>query len=270
VNVARRAWFGLEPVHAVVYFAPEAARAFADLGLKGFWMGYFASRAAPLGAVPPDVVEATFFGFAPAMVRRAIPDAWSRADPTAVIDARRRAAGDALRRLLGDVDVRELADLTRIAAEAAPVSGRPLFAAHRALAWPDDPVVQLWHAATLLREHRGDAHVAALVAEGLDGLDAHVLQSITGGIPRSALQPNRGWSDDEWAAAEERLRARGDLDTLKRDVEEATDRASASAYDAIDAERLCQLVEPLRAAIVAAGGIPVPNPMGVPDERAID
>jgi hypothetical protein len=268
MSIARRAWFGLEAIHGVVYFAPEAADAFKAIGLKGFWMGYFASRAAPLGVVPADVVEATFFGFAPAMVRRSIPDAWSFADPGAVLDARRTAAGAALRRILGDVDVAEAAALARDAATAAPVSGRTLFAAHRALPWPDEPLLALWHAATLLREHRGDGHVAALVTAGLDGLDAHVLQVLEGGIPRATLQGNRGWSDDEWAASEERLRGRGDLGALKLAVEDATDVAASRPYDDIDGERLCRLLEPLRAAIVAGGGIPVPNPMGVPDAHS--
>jgi hypothetical protein len=268
VSVARRAWFGLEAIHGVVYFAPEAADAYKAIGLKGFWMGYFASRAAPLGAVPSDVVEATFFGFAPAMVERAIPDAWSFADPAVVLDVRRSAAGAALHRILGDLDVVDVAALARDAVHAAPVSGRPLFAAHRALPWPDEPLTRLWHAATLLREHRGDGHVAALVAAGLDGLDAHVLQVLEGGIPRSTLQGNRGWSDDEWTASEERLRARGDLGALKRAVEDATDIAASRPYEVIDGERLCRLLEPLRAAIVAGGGIPMPNPMGVPDAHS--
>lgn len=202
------------------------------------------------------------------MVRRAIRDAWSFADPAAVLDARRTAAGAALHRILGDVDVRDAARIASDAARAAPVSGRPMFAAHRALPWPDDPLLQLWHAATLLREHRGDGHVVALVTAGLDGIDAHVLQALEGAVPRASLQPNRGWTDDEWTASEARLRARGDLAALKLAVEDATDVAAARPYETVDGEQLCRLLEPLRAAIVAAGGIPVPNPMGVPDARS--
>lgn len=233
--LARRAWLGVEAVHAVVYFAPEARDAFAALGLKGFWMGYFASRAAPLGPVPASVVEATFFGFSPNMVRHA-------------------------------------AELARSAVEAADVGGRPLCAAHRALPWPGSPLLDLWHAATVLREHRGDGHVAALVAEGFDGLEAHVLQAVAGGIGRDVLQPNRGWTDDEWSAAEKRLRVRGVLDdrgrAAKAAVEERTDLAAMRPYEHVDVELLCELLEPLRAAILGGGGIPVPNPMGMPGDRA--
>jgi hypothetical protein len=267
VNVARRAWLGLEAVHGVVYFAPEAAAAFKDLGLKGFWMGYFASRAAPLGPVPADVVEATFFGFAPAMVRRSIPDAWSYSSPADVLAARADAAGAALGRLLGDTDVTEAAILARGAAEAADIAGRPLFAAHRTLPWPEAPMRVLWHAATLLREHRGDGHVAACVVEGLDGLDAHVLQHIEGGVPRETLQPNRGWSDAEWEASEARLRARGELRALKASIEDRTDELAGRPLRAVDAERLCALLAPLRRIILDRDGIPVPNPMGLPGDR---
>ena len=270
--IARRAWLGLEAVHAVVYFAPEALDAFTALGLKGFWMGYFASRAAPLGPVPVPVVEATFFGFSPNMVRRALPDAWSMATPADVLAARRTAAGAALRRLLGNVDVTDAAALARAAVDHADVGGRPLYAAHRALPWPGTPLLDLWHAATLLREHRGDGHVAALVAEGFDGLEAHVLQAVAGGVPRETLQPNRGWTDHEWSAAEKRLRVRGVLDdrgrAAKAAVEERTDAAAARPYAAIDAELLCELIEPLRTAILTGGGVPIPNPMGMPGDRA--
>lgn len=270
--IARRAWLGLETVHAVVYFAPEARDAYAALGLKGFWMGYFASRSAPLGVVPAPVVEAMFFGFSPNMVRRALPDAWAIAPPADVLAARQTAAEAALRRLLGNVDVTGAAALARAAVDHADVGGRPLYAAHRALPWPGNPLLDLWHAATLLREHRGDGHVAALVAEGFDGLEAHVLQAVAGGVPRETLQPNRGWTDDEWLAAEKRLRVRGVLDdrgrAAKAAVEKRTDAAATRPYEAIDSEHLCELLDPLRAAILGAGGIPIPNPMGLPGDRA--
>jgi hypothetical protein len=272
-STARRAWLGLEAVHAVVYFAPEARDAYAGIGIKSFWMGYFASRAAPMGAVDASVVEATFFGFAPDMVRRALPDAWAVARPADVLAARRTAAEAALHRLLGPVDVEEVAALTRDAVGHADVGGRPLFAAHRALPWPGSPLLDLWHGATLLREHRGDGHVAACVVEGIDGLEAHVLQAVIGGIPRETLQPNRGWTDAEWLDAEKRLRVRGVLDdrgrTKKAAIEARTDEAASRPYESIDADRLCALLEPLRAAILAGGGIPIPNPMGMPGDRAV-
>lgn len=198
LSSARTAWRVLEPYHAMIYFAPEAREAYAAAGLKGYWMGYFASRAAPLGAVPASVVTATFFNFHPRMVARAIPDAWRFSSPERVLEARLHAADAALRRLLGaqiaSADVAEAAELAREAATSCSIAGRPLFAAYYDLPWPIEPHLVLWHAATLLREFRGDGHVVALLAEGLDGCEAHVTQVGTGNVPREVLQPNRSWS----------------------------------------------------------------------------
>jgi hypothetical protein len=268
--VARRMWHLLEPYHATVYFAPEVAQAMRDVGLKGFWMGYFAGRAAPLGAVGPEVVTALFFGFHPAMVARALPDAWERASPADVLAARRAAVGAALERVLGDDlscdALTEAAELARQAAEGCELAARPLHAAHASLDWPDEPHLVLWHAATLLREHRGDGHVVALAAEGLDGCSAHVAAVETGGAPREALQPNRGWSDEEWEAARRRL-AGLDLADLRMRVEIRTDRLAVSPWEHLGpdgTDRLAALLEPVAARIVADGAVPVPNPMGAP------
>ena len=262
MNRARRLWTVLEPVHAVVYFAPETRERYAALGLKGFWMGYFATRSAPLGVVSPAVVTATFFGFHPAMVGRALPDAWERTTPEAAWAARQDVARAALDRLV-EGDVGEAATIARAAAEACRPHGRPLFAAHQALPWPDDPVLALWHAATLLREHRGDGHVAALVAAGLDGCEAHVTMT---DVPREHLQPNRGWSDDDWSAAIRRLAGR-DLRAIRAEVEAATDDAADAPWAAIGDEAtdsLHALLLPLARRIFASGAVPAPNPMGVP------
>jgi hypothetical protein len=263
-------WHLLEPYHAPVYFAPEVAEAMRDVGLKGFWMGYFAGRAAPLGAIGPEVVAALFFGFHPAMVARALPDAWDRASPEAVLSARRAAVGAALERVLGDEvrgdDVAEAAELARVAASGCELAARPLHAAHAALPWPDEPHLVLWHAATLLREHRGDGHVVALAAEGLDGCSSHVAAVEIGGVPRQALQPNRGWSDEEWDAARARL-AGIDLADLRMRVEIRTDRLAVGPWEHLGVdgtERLAALLEPIAARVVAAGEVPVPNPMGAP------
>ncbi|MCU1447875.1 MAG: hypothetical protein JWP02_45, partial [Acidimicrobiales bacterium] len=171
-------WRALEPYHAVTYFAPEAGAAFKEAGLRGFWMGYFAGRAAPMGPVGPGVVTATFFGFRHDMVARALPDAWGFASVTDVLAARLHGADAALRALLGDDvtsdAVKEAATLARTASEAGDRAGRPLFSANADLAWPTEPHLALWQAATLLREHRGDGHVAALTSAGLDGCESHV------------------------------------------------------------------------------------------------
>lgn len=277
---SRRLWQLVEPYHAVVYFAPEARESYAAAGLKGGWMGYFASRAAAMGPVPAAVVVATFYNFHPNMVGRAIPDAWRFSTPEVVLDARRRVADLALRRLLGEGveggEVAAAAGLARRAAEACDPAGRALFAAHASLTWPDEPHLVLWHAATLLREFRGDGHVATLLANGIDGCEAHVLITAEGVMPPKMQREFRGWSEDEWDAAAGRLRRRDLIDTggaltdagrrLRAAVEAATDALSAAPYDAIGDEacdRLKALMASIARRLVAAGAVPYPNPMGL-------
>jgi hypothetical protein len=281
--VARRLWTVLEPYHATVYFSPEVGEAMKGLGLKGYWMGYFAGRGAPLGPVPSTVIEATFFNFRPSMVQRAIPDAWGFASPSSVTAARVGAVDATLRRLLGDEaggpGIAEAAALARRAVDGAGVEGRPLYAAWAAVDWAaeDQPHMVLWHAATLLREHRGDGHVAALTYAGLDGCEAHVTTVASGRIARDVIQPARGWTDEEWDAATERLRRRGWLGEdgrlseagaeARQALEEDTDRLALGPCRAIGAEgvaRLIELVRPLAGRIVEQGAVPMPNPMGAP------
>ena len=281
MSYARRMWPAVETYHAHIYFVPEAAEAYRRLGLKGGWMGYFASRAAALGPASPELVTAVFFNFHPAMVARALPDAWTLASPEDVVAARLETADVALRRLIpghvGSPAEAEAAALAREAVEAPALSGRPLFAALRSLPWPDQPHLVLWHACTLLREHRGDGHVASLTAAGLDGCEAHVTLTATGSVPRDTLQSNRKWSDEEWAGAEDRLRARGWLDAAgsltdagragRAEVEARTDELAEQPWRALGperTERLLELLTPMARAINAAGGVPVPNPVGVP------
>ncbi len=206
---ARAWWRVIEPVHAVTYFAPESHHALGAAGLRGFWMGYFAARIAPVGAVGPSTVTATFFNFHPSMVRRSIPDAWSFADPATVLAARRRGAATALRRLdpsVGDRAPQLVPSLRRVSG-SADGAGRVLFGANRALDVERDPVEALWQACTTLREHRGDGHVAALTAAGLDGCQALVLFALSEQLPVSMFLDSRGWSADEWEGAGERWRA---------------------------------------------------------------
>lgn len=280
-NIARRAWQVLEPYHAMIYFAPEAREAYAAAGLKGFWRGYFASRAAPLGAVPAAVVAATFYNFHPRMVGRAIPEVWSFCPPEKALEARLSAADAALKRLLGDrinsVGVAEAAEVARQATAGCSVAGRALFAAYTEVAWPTEPYLALWHAATLLREYRGDGHVAALLAAELDGCEAHLTFVASGALTRETIQPHRGWTDEEWAAAQARLIRRGYLDeegkltaqglAARQAVEERTDSLASPPWQYLGEEktsRLLELAQPLSELIVAQGGIPLPNPMGAP------
>jgi hypothetical protein len=279
-ELARRAWRTLEPYHAMVYFVPEARNAFKDLGLKGYWMGYFASRAAPLGAAKAAVITALFYNFQARMVKRAIPDAWQYADPARVLETRYSIADSALRRLLGtsitSTEMVEAATLAKQAVEGCSIEGRTLFAAYTDLPWPTEPHLVLWHAATLLREFRGDGHVATLLAHSIDGCEAHILQIAAGNTTRALLQPSRGWSDEEWEAALSRLRTRGLIDQtdqfteqgilLHQHIEDATDRLAAPPWNHLGQEqvyRLLSLVQPLRDKIVEGGGVPIPNPVGL-------
>jgi hypothetical protein len=274
-------WRVLEPYHAVTYFSDESRQAFRDAGLRGFWMGYFAGRAAPMGPVGPGVVTATFFGFRHSMVARALPDAWAFASAVDVLTARMLGVDRAVRRLLGDAvhdaALAEAAGLARAAAEAGDRAGRPIYAANADLAWPAEPHLILWQATTLLREYRGDGHVAALAAAGLDGAESHVSLVAAGALSREVLQANRGWTDEEWDAAGARLRDRGWLDedggvsdagrAARHEIELRTDELALAPWQALGddkAERLAELATPLVRRIVDGGDFPVPNPIGVP------
>ncbi|MCX5087526.1 hypothetical protein OOK36_01015 [Streptomyces sp. NBC_00365] len=279
---ARTVWQVLEPLHAVTYFAPESREANNTVGLHGFWMGYFAARAAPLGAVAAGVVEAVFFNFHPAMVRRAIPDAWGFATPNTVLRARTEAATGALRRVaLSAADAAvQVVPLLERAVAAADGAGRPLFAANRGLPTPEDRVSALWQAATALREHRGDGHVAVLTAEGLNGCEAHVLFAACEDVPAEILRDNRGWSAQDWQAAADRLTARGLLDSsghptaegrsLRSHIEARTDDLAVRPYRALtqtEATQLLGLLTLLADQVLMSGTIPFPNPMGLPPRR---
>ena len=278
--LSRRARRMFEPYHAMIYFAPEARQALLDVGFKGFWMGYFASRSAPLGPVFAAVVTATFYLFHPAMVARALPDAWRFASPEQVLEVRLQAADAALRRLLGDqvasAELAEAADLAQEATRGCSVSGRALFAGYSQLPWPKEPHLVLWHATTLLREHRWDGHRAALLTEGVDGCEAHLTYVGTGEVSRETMQPVRGWSDQEWEAAAKRLQQRGLLDEqglltlagtqVRQAIEDRTDQLALPPWHHLGrerSERLLALAQPISQRIVDQGGIPRINPMGL-------
>ncbi len=277
---ARRMWQLFEPYHAITYFAPEPRISFKDAGLRGFWMGYFAGRAAPMGQVGPGAVTGTFYNFAPAMVARSLPDAWTFASVEDVLGARIKGVHEALTRILGDrllqPEVAEAASLAESAVRATDPCGRPLFAANTDVGVPQEPHLRLWWALTCLREHRGDGHVAALLHAGLDGCEAHVTMSASGAVNRSTLQSNRGWTDEEWSHASDRLRAHGWVNEqeqltaagrkARRQVEHDTDRMAAEPWAKLGTERtqrLAELLVPLSGAIFSAGEIPANNPIGL-------
>jgi hypothetical protein len=280
-NAARRLWLSLEPLHDVLYFGPGVRDAGIGLGLRGYWMTYFAFRAAPLGAVGPAAVVASFAGFHPGMVARALPDAWSRASPQVCLTRRAELSAEALRAVGADSGAcRAAAGLLAPLAAAADATGRPLFAANAALPVPDDPVAALWQVATTLREHRGDGHVAALVVSGVSGLEAHLLQAAAGRFPDEVIRLARGWTEQDWAGAAGRLRARGLLGggaapkltvagrALLADIETRTDDAAwAGGLDALGEPAVDEVVSMLRTsvdAVRASGMLPAVNPTGLP------
>ena len=277
---ARRMWTLFEPVHAVTYFAPEARSAFETAGLRGFWRGYFAGRAAPLGPVAAAPVTGAFFSFAPAMVARALPGVWELITPADALAVRSAGAVAALSRLLTGLDqaAAQAAGLLASAVEGLDCAGRVLAAANCALPAAADPVARLWQAATVLREHRGDGHCAALVAAGVDGCEALVLRAGLD-LPRETLQQLRGWTDDEWDQAASRLTGRGwlapdgtatpDGRAAHRAIEDATDLAAARPWARLGTAatgRLIGVLGPIARA--CADELPFPNPVGVPVPRS--
>ncbi|MET7993269.1 hypothetical protein ABZU76_20465 [Amycolatopsis sp. NPDC005232] len=263
-----------DTLHSLIYFVPEAEEHLTAAGLRPGRMTYFASRSAPMGAVKADVVAATFYNFNPEIVERHIPRAWTLATPEQIIEARFTAVDAALSRLLGDEihaeATAEAAELAREATDGCGPEGRALYAGHASLAWPEKPHLVLWHALTLLREHRGDAHVAALMLHGLDGLAALVTHVASGaGFTPDMAKSTRGWSDEQWDAEVARLASQGvigpdgDLTDkgadLRERVEAATNAASEDPWRHLGEEksaRLAELCRPLSRAVVKAGAFP--------------
>jgi hypothetical protein len=270
-SLARRLFELVEPVAAVTYMAPEPTEAIMALGLRNVWDAYFAGRAAPLGRdVPAAVVHALFYNFAEGEVARHIPRVWEMVPPEAATAARERGSVAALRRILRDLadtsGVARAADLLVKAGTSARMDGRALYAAVRTLPLPAEPLARLWHGANLLREHRGDGHVAALLSLGIAGTEAHVLHALSSGMPAEQFGRVSHLPRAQLAAVVEGMRARrlvGDDGWLtaagrqaKERVESLTDELAAPAYDILEPDELDRLVgdlEPLAAVLAAAG-----------------
>jgi hypothetical protein len=267
--LARKMWRTLEPYHGFIYFSPHAAEAYRALGVAD-QAGYFASRAAAMGAVPAEVVIATFYNFSPDYVRAAIPAAWDAASPAALVDARLGAVDAGLREALGE-DVLSsdemvwAAEAARRACDGCSAGGRPLYAGHASLAWADEPHLVLWQAVTQLREFRGDGHIAALVLEGIDPCEALVTHGAAGDVPLGVLKSTRAWSDSDWEAARGRLTERGWLDgdsltpagsEVRDRVEALTDERAMAPWLHLgeeDADRLRATVRPWSRTISESG-----------------
>lgn len=275
-ELASRGHRALDALHALTYFVPETEQQLTAAGLRPGRMCYFAGRSAAMGEVRPSVVAATFYNFNPSLVQRHIPRAWTLATPADVLSARLAAVDLAMRRLLGpeliaSAEVAEAAELAEDASLVCRPEGRPLFAAHAELSWPDEPHLRLWHAITLLREHRGDGHLAALLRHGLNGIDALVSHTATGrGFLPDAARVLRGWSEEEWADSVRRLQEQGLLDeagsglteqgrALRAAVEADTDQMAVEPWRRLGPARAARLIElgrSLSRQVVAAGAFP--------------
>jgi len=267
-KLGRRLAKALGTFHNVSYYAPEM-KAFADLGLPQYWRAYMAYRSAPMGIVPWPVVASTFYNFAPVQVQAGIPSAWGSTTPDEAMALRDDCISRALLSALGDVDpdlLEEAAELALRGIASCEAGARPLFAAHRELAAPTEPLMRLWFGCTLWREHRGDGHNIALAAAEIDGVECHVLLAARGIGDKDVIRKIRGWSEAEWDAALDRLvtrellTAKGEFTPagreLRSEIERHTDRLAAPPLDELgagDAERLADIVEPLVGQLITAG-----------------
>ncbi|SDS43837.1 SCO6745 family protein [Microlunatus soli] len=265
-STARRLHPLIATIHEVAYSGDDADQELRALGMRNYWDGYFASRAAPLGRASAEVVDAVFYNFAPGEVARHIPRVWDVITPEAALAARERGCVASLRRMLGtsagSPDIARAAELATRAAVSASCEGRPLYAGLRALPFPEEPLARLWHAATLLREHRGDGHNAALVCAGIGRTECHVLHALSSDMAPEEFGRIGHLPGPQLAAVVDGLRDRGLVDAagkltdtgrqVKNRIETCTDERAAPAYDVLEPAEVEQLItdlEPIAARI---------------------
>ncbi len=265
-RAARRAWGALESIHVLGYFAPEVAAEYTALGLRPNF-AYFAARSAAFGPVGPEVPAATFYVFAPWLFAKTLPSSWELASPERVQQARRDGMAVVLEQVIGSQDVTELLDLAKVACAGLTAPGRALYAAHAGLDWPTEPRLALWHAATLLREHRGDGHVAVLLGAGLGPVESLILGGLFAGNTEF-LRSTRGWTPQEWDDAQSRLTDRGLVDAdglteaglaFRKDLEHQTDQLALEGWAHLGLEgtqRALELAGPLSARVAESGVLP--------------
>src|SRR3954467_8269109 len=269
--VARVLFELTEPISLVNFFSPEPNDAMGALGFGTYWDGYFAGRSAPLGRVPAEVVHAAFYNFADGEAARHIPKVWDKTTPEAAHAAREQGCVAALRRILGHLvetpGLARAAELLAKASTSAPTEGRVMYAGLRALPVPEEPVARLWHAANMLREHRGDGHIAALVSERIGGTEAHVLSALDMGIyPAESFGRIHHLPQVRLAEVMDGLRVRGLLDAsgrftdagqeTKGRIESLTDALAEAPYGGLEPAQLRELIavlEPISRRLEAAG-----------------
>jgi hypothetical protein len=281
MTTARRVWDMVEPIAGNAYFAPEVHGALEKLGYGGGTPGpngihypdgvaYFVSRGACLGPnVPGEVIAAAFGVFKRPMVVAAVTQGWTIADQPAVLAAREEGAVASLRRLIGDAPdgLGWATDVLKRMAEAGPAEGRHLHSGLLSLGYPDDPMGAFWRAADLVREHRGDSHIAAWIAADLDACEVGVITDPWRGQALKTWVRSRGWTEDELDAAIDRLRGRGLLDSdgitsagraLRESIDDATDAMEQRMVDALgdDATELFRLLDGWCDAVVGGNGYP--------------
>lgn len=262
-----------EPLAAGVYFAPEAQEEYRALGLD-YFESYFCSRGACLGQAPWSVIAAAFAAFKPSVVEAAVTSGWSKTTAAALLAARERGATAQLERILGGIaaptDLARATEILVAATDGVDPSGRALFAGLSVLDRPATPFGAFWRAADLVREHRGDGHIASWIPH-VDSTEITLLTEIAWGIPRRTYVFTRGWDETDVAAAEARLTDRGLLTgdalteagtALRHRIETSTDLSTRAVVERIgaDHDELIGLLRPWADAVVASGGYPAPAP----------
>ena len=278
-RAARRLRDVVEPIAASVYFAPEVHASLAALGfdpspgeLRGVQgpdrVAYFTSRGACMGTVPGEIVAAAFGVFSPAAVVPAVTQGWSITDRASILAARLDGQRAFLERVVpAGLDVSRATALLQRAAEQGHIAGHHLYAGLLSLGYPGDPMGDLWRAADLVREHRGDCHVVAWTAAGLSAPEILLLTEAWWGLPLRSYSATRAWSDEEFEEADDTLRSAGHLDgetlteagrAVRRSIEIATDGQERQVIAALgdDLDELVGLLRPIADAILDAGGYP--------------
>jgi hypothetical protein len=279
---ARRLRNAVEPVAAGVYFAPEAHAAYEALGFDGSppvsadgiarpeLKSYFTSRGACMGQVSGEVVAAAFGVFNPKFVVPGVAAGWQITSREAILQAREQAATAMLARVLGDHPdgLGQVTDLLRRGADAAPWAGRAIYGGLRSLGFPGHPLGDMWRAADLLREHRGDSHVISWAVGGVDAVEILLLTEQWWGVPARSYTPSRGWTGKDMDAGFGRLQARGLMTggeqltdagrAFREEIEVRTDELERPVLDALgdDLDELLDHLDAWSEAIIAAGSYP--------------
>ncbi len=269
-SIVRTVHMAINMTHRPVYFVPEANEEYAALGVEPGRGTYFASRTAPMGVVPDEVILATFYNFSEQAVRTAeVGKVWAGALPDALQAARFRAVRRSFERVGCTLSVEHIAEARALidpVVAGLSLAGKPLAAANAAVPLPDDALLALWQQVTIIREWRGDVHIALLIANDIGPCECMVLQVGTGRFPLGITQATRMWNEEEWAQAIVGLNARGwvaadgsmtsEGTAAREHLEDETDRVCAPIWKSIGeagAKRLAELLDPIHVAMTAAG-----------------